>query len=130
MIGLSIRFERTHRCYNDSLRSSNMSSYKVSSCKLRRTVKVAKKRYRDKVEAQLCNRNSRMWQGLQRITNYRGGTNTPAVADSSLVEYLNSLYARFDNSVSATSIMASMGNSTREDCPLSHSEHDVRRALR
>lgn len=60
-----------------------------------------------------------------------GGTNTPAVADPSLVEALNSFYACFKNSsVNATSIMASTGDLIGEDCPLSLSEQDIRRALR
>lgn len=117
-----------------------MSLYKAASYKLRRAVKAAKRRYRDKVEAQLCDRDSRsMWQGLRTITDYRGRTHTSADADSSLVEDLNTFFARFEVSSASPNTDASTvsgagatvaGDPTGEDCPLSVSEHDVRRALR
>ena len=49
-----------------------MTSYKVASYQMRKAVKAAKKRYREKVETHLGNRNSRsVWQGLKMI-DYKG----------------------------------------------------------
>jgi len=63
-----------------------MDKYKVASDGLWRAVKEAKRRYRDRVESQMKQRNTRRrWQGLQAITDYRARTPTVS-ADASLVE--------------------------------------------
>lgn len=118
--------------YNEGLTTGDMSPYKAAAYKLRKAVKAAKRRHRDKVEGQLRDRDTRrMWQGLRTMTDYTGRVNTAAVADSSLVEELNTFFARFEAAGANASLEASAGVHTgAEDRPLSLSEHDVRRALR
>jgi len=50
-----------------------MDKYKAVSYGLWRMVKDAKRRYRDKVEAQMEQRDTKcLWQGLRTITDYPG----------------------------------------------------------
>jgi len=59
--------------YNSSLVSGNMDEYKAASYTLRRMVKDAKRRYRDRLEGQMEQRNTRhLWQGLWTITELTG----------------------------------------------------------
>ena len=109
--------------YNNGLSSGDMTSYKVASYQVRKAVKAAKKRYREKVETHLGNRDSRsVWQGLKMMSDYRGRSATSEVVDPSLVNDLNSLYTRFEVSDeyfhnNAVSPAASFNNGATCDLP-------------
>jgi len=61
----SIRPERRTAASNSGLVSSKMDEYKAASYGLRRAVKDGKRRYRDRVEAQMEQRDTRcLWQGI------------------------------------------------------------------
>ncbi len=56
--------------YNAGLLSGNMSEYKASCYALRRAVRAAKLRYRERIESHFqLNDSRRMWQGLPLETN-------------------------------------------------------------
>ena len=55
--------------------TGNMVEYKQCSYSLRKEIKQAKCRYRDKVELQFNDSDMRrMWQGLRAITDYKKKT--------------------------------------------------------
>lgn len=57
---------------NTALRSGDSEQYKRSRYELRRTIKAAKRQYRDKLEQDCTGCDTqRMWKGLQVITNYK-----------------------------------------------------------
>ncbi len=50
------------------LLSGNMSDYKTSCYALRRAIRAAKRRYKERIESQFqLNDSRRMWQGLKTI---------------------------------------------------------------
>ncbi len=54
--------------YNEALLSGNMSEYKTSCYALRRAVRAAKHRYKERIESHFqLNDSRRMWQGLRTI---------------------------------------------------------------
>ncbi len=66
----SIRDAVNHRtaAYNAGLLSGNMSEYKASCYALRRTIRAAKCRYRERIESHFqLNDSRRIWQGLKTI---------------------------------------------------------------
>ncbi len=66
----SIRVAFNHRtaAYNAGLLSGNMSEYKASCYALRRAIRAAKRRYRERIESHFqLNDSRRMWQGLKTI---------------------------------------------------------------
>ncbi len=66
----SIRDAVNHRtaAYNAGLLSGNMSEYKTLCYALRRAVRAAKLRYRERIESHFqLNDSRRMWQGLKTI---------------------------------------------------------------
>ena len=80
-----------------------MVEYKQCSYSLRKAIKEAKHRYRDKVESQFNGSDTRrMWQGLQTITDYKKKTSHVTDNDVLLPDKLNT-FARFeDNTVPPT----------------------------
>jgi len=117
--------------YNFGLISGHMDEYKAASYRLRRAVKDAKRWYRDRVETQMKQPNTRsLWQRLQTITDYRGRIPSTVSANESLVDDLNSFDARFEvsnNTVSGT--VAEVSSIARDEHTLSVTKHDMRRAL-
>ncbi len=66
----TIRAEVNHRtaAYNTDLLSGNMIEYKTLCYALRRAVRAAKLRYRERIESHFqLNNSRRMWQGLKTI---------------------------------------------------------------
>jgi len=110
--------------YNSSLVSRHMDEYKALSYGLQRAVKDTKRRYRDRVEMQMEQRDTRhIWQGLRTIRDYRGRTPSTVSAEASPVDDLNSFYAQFEASNNTVSGTIAEVNS------IARGEHDVRRAL-
>jgi len=100
--------------YNSSFVSGNMDEYKAASYGLRRAVKDAKRRYRDRVELQMEQCEQRAYG-----KGYR-----------SLADNLNSFFAWFEASNNtASGTVAEVSSIARDEHTLSVTEHDVRKAL-
>ncbi len=131
----SIRDAVNHRtaAYNAGLLSGNMSEYKASCYALRRAVRAAKRRYRERIESHFqLNDSRRMWQGLKTI--YSSGNNSSAAvrADPLLAEELNTFYGRFECNGSGATLPSSASGGSRQssDHVFTLSEAKVRRELR
>ncbi len=80
-----------------AFKSGNTDDREQASYDLRRSIKAAKRQYKNKVEEQFNNNNARsMWQGINNITGFKG--NKPATVNiaASLPDELNTFYARFE----------------------------------
>ncbi len=132
----SIRDAVNHRtaAYNAGLLSSNMSEYKSSCYALRRAVKAAKLRYRERIESHFqFNDSRRMWQGLKTICSSGNKSSAEVRADPLLAEELNTFYGCFEcNGGSATLPISASGNSRQssDDHVFTMSEDEVRRELK
>ncbi len=91
----SIRDAVNHRtaAYNAGLLSGNMSDYKTLCYALRRAVRAAKLRYRERIESHFqLNDSRRMWQGLKTICSSGNNSSAEVRADPLLAEELNTFY--------------------------------------
>ncbi len=80
-----------------AFKSGNFDERKQASYDLRKSIKAAKRQYKNKVEEQFNTNNARsMWQGINNITDCKG--NKPATVNiaASLPDELNLFYARFE----------------------------------
>ncbi len=78
-------------------KSGNIDNRKQASYNLRKSIKAAKRQYKNKIEEQFNTKNARnMWQGINNITGFKG--NKPATVNivTSLADELNNCYARFE----------------------------------
>ncbi len=83
--------------YNEALLSGNMSEYKASCYFLRRAVRAAKLRYRERIESHFqLNDSRRMWQGLGTICAFGNKSSAEVRADPLLADELNTFYGRFE----------------------------------
>ncbi len=103
---------------------------KQASYDLRKSIKVAKRQYKNKVEEQFNTNNARsMWQGINNITGFK--RNKPATVNiaTSLPDELNIFYARFeaDNTAHTESAPAA---AAEEVSALSLSITDVTRSFK
>ncbi len=131
----SIRDAVNHRtaAYNAGLLSGNMSDYKTSCYALRRAVRAAKLRYRERIESHFQLNDSRhMWQGLKTICSSGNNSSAEVRADPLLAEELNTFYGRFECNGGATlPISASASSRQSSDVyAITFSEDDVRRELK
>ncbi len=112
-----------------AFKSGNTDDRKQASYDLRRSIKAAKRQYKNKVEEQFNNNNPRsMWQGINNITGFKG--NKPATANiaASLPDELNTFYARFEAHNTAHTECAPTA-AAEEVSPLSLSVADVNSIL-
>ncbi len=120
--------------YNAGLLSGNMSEYKASCYALRRAVRAAKLRYRERIESHFqLNDSRRMWQGLKTICSSGNNSSAEVRADPLLAEELNTFYGRFDRNGGATLPISAPGSSRQssdDDHVITVSEDEVRRELR
>ncbi len=73
--------------YNEALLSGNMSECKASSYALRRAVRAAKLRYRERIESHFqLNDSWRMWQGLRTICAFGNKSSAEVRADPLLAD--------------------------------------------
>lgn len=80
----------------DMFQASSDDNIEQASYALRKTIKTAKRQYKDKIEPQFTTSNYRhMWQGLHTITDYKDCKHTATNNASSLPDELNAFYARF-----------------------------------
>ncbi len=76
--------------------SGNADDYKQAIYTLCKTIKTAKRQYKEKIEAQFTNSNYRdMWEGLHGITDYMDCKQPATNTSTSLPDKLNTFYARF-----------------------------------
>ncbi len=122
----TIRDAVNHRTapYNAGIFSGNTSEYKASCYTLRRAVRAAKGRYRERIESHFQLNDSRCkWQGLKTICSSGNNSSAEVRADPLLAEELKSFYGRFEcNAISAS------GSSS--DNVFTLSEDEIRRELR
>ncbi len=113
-----------------AFKSGNTDDRKQASYDLRRSIKAAKRQYKNKVEEQFNNNNPRsMWQGINNITGFKG--NKPATVNiaASLPDELNTFYARFEADNTAHTESAPTA-AAEEVSPLSLSVTDVTRSFK
>ncbi len=78
-------------------KSGNTDDRKQASYDLRRSIKAAKRTYKNKVEEHFNNNNPRsMWQGINNITGFKGSKPATVNIAASLPDELNTFYARFE----------------------------------
>ena len=81
--------------FNHGKATRNRTEYKQCSYSLHKAIKQAKRQYRDKVQSEFNDLNTRhKWQGLQLITDYKKKTSPVADTDASLPNKLNNFFAR------------------------------------
>ncbi len=108
-----------------------MSEYKTSCYALRRAVRAAKLRYRERIESHFqLNDSRRMWQGLKTICSSGNNSSAEVRADPLLAEELNTFYGRFECIGGATLPISAPGSSRQSsDHVFTVSEDEVRREL-
>ncbi len=110
-----------------------MGEYKASCYALRRAVRAAKRRYRQRIESHFqLNDSRRMWQGLKTICSSGNNSSAKVKADSLLAEELNTFYGRFECNGGGAALPSSASGSSRQssDHVFTLSEDEVRRELR
>ncbi len=111
-----------------------MSEYKASCYALRRAVRAAKIRYRERIESHFqLNDSRRMWQGLRTICAFENKSSAEVRADPLLADELNTFYGRFEcNGGSATLPFSTSGSSRQrsDNHVITVSEEEVQRALK
>ncbi len=110
-----------------------MSEYKTSCYALRRAVRAAKLRYRERIESHFqLNDSRRMWQGLKTICSSGNNSSAEVRADPLLAEELNTFYGRFECNGGTTLPISASGSSRQSsnDYAITFSEDDVRRELK
>ncbi len=131
----TIRDAVNHRtaAYNAGILSGNMSEYKTSCYTLRRAVRAAKRRYRERIESHSqLNVSRRMWQGLKTICSSGNNSSAEVRADPLLAKELNTFYGHFEcNGGGATLTINASGSSRQSsDHVFNLSEDEVWRELR
>ncbi len=119
--------------YNAGLLSGNMSEYKASCYALRRAVRAAELRYRERIESHFqLNDSRRMWQGLKTICSSGNNPSAKVRADPLLAEELNTFYGRFECNGGATLPISASGSSRQnsDEYVITVSEDEVRRELK
>ncbi len=131
----TIRDAVNHRtaAYNAGILSGNMSEYKASCYALRRAVRTAKRRYRERIESHFqLNDSRRMWQGLKTICSSGNNSSAEVRADPLLTEELNTFYGHFECNGGATLPIIGSGSSRQcsDDHVITLSEDEIRRELK
>ncbi len=106
--------------------------YKASCYTLRRAVRAAKRRYRERIESHFQHNDSRrMWQGLKTICSSGNNSSAEVRADPLLAEELKTFYGSFECNGCATLPISASGSSRQSsDHVFTLSEDEVRRELR
>ncbi len=113
-----------------AFKSGNTDDRKQASYDLRRSIKAAKRTYKNKVEEQFNNNNPRsMWQGINNITGFKGYKPATVNIASSLPDELNTFYARFEADNTAHTESAHTA-AAEEVSPLTLSVADVTRSFK
>ncbi len=118
---------------NAGLLSGNMSEYKASCYVLRRAVRAAKLRYRERIESHFqLNDSRRMWQGLKTICSSGNNSSAEVRADPLLAKELNTFNGRFECNGGCVTLPSSVSGSSRQssDHVFTLSEDEVWRELK
>ncbi len=110
-----------------------MSEYKTSCYALRRAVRAAKLRYRERIESHFqLNDSRRMWQGLKTICSSGNNSSAEVRANPLLAEELKTFYGHFECNGGSASLPISASGSSRQssDHVFTLSEDDVWRELK
>ncbi len=110
-----------------------MREYKALCYFLRRAVRAAKLRYRERIESHFQLNDSRhMWQGLRTICAFGNKSSAEVRADPLLADELNTFYGRFECNGGSATLPISVSGSSRQssDHVITVSEDEVRRALK
>ncbi len=111
-----------------------MSEYKALCYFLRRAVRAAKLRYRERIESHFqLNDSRRMWQGLRTICAFGNKSSAEVRADPLLADELNTFYGRFECNGGSATLPISVSGSSRQSSDnhvITVSEDEVRRALK
>ncbi len=110
-----------------------MSEYKASCCALRRAVRAAKLRYRERIESHFqLNDSRRIWQVLKTICSSGNNSSAEVRADPLLAEELNTFYGRFECNGGVTLPISASGSSRKssDDHAITLSEDEVQRELK
>ncbi len=92
-----------------------MSEYKALCYALRRAVRAAKLRYRERIESHFqLNDSRRMWQGLKTICSSGNKSSAEVRADPFLAEELNTFYGRFECNGGSVTLPISASGSSRQ----------------
>ena len=86
-----------------AFRSGDAESFKKSKYEARRSIKLAKRIYSQKLESdmQVSNDSRQLWQAVNKIAPYKSKSNSKAIPDDpNLPDELNEFYARFDRAES------------------------------
>lgn len=82
---------------NRAFESGDKDQYRLAKSDLGNEIRRAKSVYRDKIEEQFASNNSRdVWQGLQKVTQYKQKAGVADNHDPTLPDKLNSFYCRFE----------------------------------
>lgn len=118
--------------YDEALSSGNMSKYKASCYALRRAVRAAKHKYKERIESHFQLNDSRqMWQGLRTICTFGNKSSAEVRADPLLADELNIFYGRLD--CGGVILPTSASGNVRQGCDdpvITVSEDEVRKALK
>ncbi len=111
-----------------------MSEYKTSCYALRRAVRAAKHRFKERIESHFqLNDSRRMWQGLRTICAFGNKSSVEMRADPLLADELNTFYGRFECNGGSATLPISVSGSSRQRSDnhvITVSEDEVRRALK
>ncbi len=92
-----------------------MSEYKASCYALRRAVRAAKLRYRERIESHFqLNDSRRMWQGLKTICSSGNKSSAEVRADPLLAEELNTFYGQIECNGGRVTLPISTSGSSRQ----------------
>ena len=109
-------------------RKSDPSGYRSAKNSLRKAVCAAKLRHKDRIESIFGSGDSRkLWDNMNRITNYKGHKHSVRADDVTLPDQLNDFYARFDEANNTTPTPLPIDEYLPP--PFSISEEDVRKCF-
>ncbi len=90
-----------------AFKSGNSDDRKQASYDLRRSIKAAKRQYKNKVKEHFNTNNARsMCQGINNITGFKGNKPATVSIAASLPDELNTFYARFEADNTAHTVSA------------------------
>ena len=111
-----------------AFRSGDKPAYKSARRDLKKGIREAKRRYKQRIESHFENNDPRsMWRGIKTLTDYKSST-TQISQDSDLPDTLNRFFARFDKQHSRAT--ADKTEPQEEEQTLFLQHHQVRSTLR
>ena len=92
-----------HLAKEEALRSNDPSIIKAAKKDLKKSIALAKKDYKQHLQEHVETSNSReLWQGINKITNYKSKSACPLPDDPDLPDQLNVFFSRFEKQMPAS----------------------------